>query len=114
MRISDWSSDVCSSDLVDTAEGLPLGKVVTPAEPRYQRQVLGFRLVCSRDNPTHAWPVYGKRLLAEDVLAGIHRRLQVVRTHRQSDVQGKSVYVRVYTGGGRISKKKITQYTYYI
>src|SRR3546814_5367582 len=31
MRISDWSSDVCSSDLIDTAHGVIMDVEATPA-----------------------------------------------------------------------------------
>src|SRR3546814_11059512 len=37
MRISDWSSDVCSSDLFNTAEGIEVGKT----QVRYKDVVVG-------------------------------------------------------------------------
>src|SRR3546814_2151364 len=40
MRISDWSSDVCSSDLPDIA-ALPVGKVKKDAKTRLQEWLQG-------------------------------------------------------------------------
>src|SRR3546814_9694215 len=40
MRISDWSSDVCSSDLIHSAAGVNVGKVgpLSPKKPTIQEQ----------------------------------------------------------------------------
>src|SRR3546814_10856112 len=38
MRISDWSSDVCSSDLGDRARPLPRGRRGPPRLPRDRRE----------------------------------------------------------------------------
>src|SRR3546814_11675007 len=80
MRISDWSSDVCSSDLFRAA-GLD-GSL-------YQ----GFRAE-GRPDPQQTSP----RMGAGD--GG--------RPDRKSVVLGKSVSVRVDLGGRRVIKKKIT------
>src|SRR3546814_13474451 len=113
MRIRDWSSDVCSSDLPN------LGKVV-----RYQLRYIRVsrvapgtrstlvhrarsfkpgRSVCRaavrvRTGPQH--PV-----ISTKVLRG--RRAIGAVGDRQSVVEGKSVAVRVdHGGGGTIKKKK--------
>src|SRR3546814_5423995 len=105
-RISDWSSDVCSSDLVrtkrrdaetgavgafacDPAQG-PLGDM------RYQKCVPSsmIRIAVSGQGQV------------EGVQAVPHCRLQRWTSDRKRDVAGKGVSVRVDLGGRRILKKK--------
>src|SRR3546814_18781642 len=76
MRISDWSSDVCSADLAPAASrsGSPPGNANQTGRPR----------ACG------------------------HRRT-TLRIDRKSDVEGRSVSVRVDFGGRRIIKKKHDQ-----
>src|SRR3546814_16425199 len=84
MRISDWSSDVCSSDLDD----LLLARVER------------VRLAGGIEQ-------HGRILDAVDrqLVLRLHRR-----TDRKSVVSGKSVSVRVDLGGRRIIKKtNVTQ-----
>src|SRR3546814_11784230 len=84
MRISDWSSDVCSSDLV------------------------AGRLNVSRQPVTHALAV----LKAQGFLEASGRQgltvapIDPALLDRKSVVEGKSVSVRVDLGGRRIIKKK--------
>src|SRR3546814_7355065 len=40
MRISDWSSDVCSSDLFKPEAGQSVTDTIVPADPKYQSAVL--------------------------------------------------------------------------
>src|SRR3546814_12393461 len=81
MRISDWSSDVCSSDLQQVAGqgGDPL--------PRHPV-----------DGPCAERPA-AARLCGEGAA-------DEERVDRKSVVQGKSVSVRVDLGGRRLIKKK--------
>src|SRR3546814_3144306 len=77
MRISDWSSDVCSSDLFSSS--LNSNETVPSCRRRpllnvTWRRLLKLSAICSRD--------------------------------RKSVVSGKSVSVRVDLGGRRIIKKK--------
>src|SRR3546814_20762240 len=108
MRISDWSSDVCSSDLV--FEVHYLGKVVDDLqydmiyhEHLYYYSVLsamkhferyGMTIFDIKPIPIHAGSI----------------RCYVCkngsRQDRKSVVSGKSVSVRVDLGGRRIIKKK--------
>src|SRR3546814_13613824 len=86
MRISDWSSDVCSSDLLDTAEQrLMLQFLVAEAHQRFQRG-----------------------LVAQPIITADLQHLGVDED-RKSVVSGKSVSVRVDLGGRRIIKKKTKQ-----
>src|SRR3546814_3895777 len=87
MRISDWSSDVCSSDLPDARTGEGAGGTAAGVAAPAQRPP-----GAGADRPGRA---------------GADRRQE-----RKSVVKGKSVSVRVDLGGRRIIKKKTTR-TYY-
>src|SRR3546814_11953120 len=105
MRISDWSSDVCSSDLQESrdvgrgeagrnlivggrhAQRADRGRPVPSQPPKLSRQLDGGRLaVGARD--------------------GRHRRWKWRIIDRKSVGEGKSGSVRVDLGGRRIVKKK--------
>src|SRR3546814_1910978 len=85
MRISDWSSDVCSSDLAGGAVDLPRAP-----EP-------GDRAQLQR-------PV--ERARVDMVIFDRIARHDHLDRDRKSVVEGKSVSVRVDLGGRRIIKKK--------
>src|SRR3546814_20815132 len=101
MRISDWSSDVCSSDLqnaggrkageiVDMAVGMVVEQSVTQPQQPFDAQIVGKP---GLDLPfRHAGIAIG----VEQALFG----------DRKSGGEGKSVSVRVDLGGRRIIKKK--------
>src|SRR3546814_17371418 len=105
MRISDWSSDVCSSDLL-LLKQLPLvGEVLLellhPLTLAIQllRDLGGFAAV----------GIEGLGILIKLGLPGVELMLArfCFRTlDRKSVVWGKGVSVRVDFGGGRIIKKK--------
>src|SRR3546814_14635656 len=92
MRISDWSSDVCSSDLRGDADPQPR-RLADPVVARNERR-------CLR---------------AVGLLLRPRRRVPRIRGLDQGDrksvVQGKSVSVRVDLGGRRRSKKKTNKQT---
>src|SRR3546814_19943773 len=102
MRISDWSSDVCSSDLL-RRQPVGLGKEDVDAE--------GAGLVAADLAPQVGQQVARPRPLTEPGEARLvdlddrERRLRGIE--RQSVVQGKSVPVRVDIGGRRFHTKKI-------
>src|SRR3546814_16098726 len=96
MRISDWSSDVCSSDLFQKNRihaDVSIGNFFTPQETHDARFKEGkFR----------------KSVVTPPRSAGCRRvcgRWWLVPA-RKSVVEGKSVSVRVDLGGRRIIKKK--------
>src|SRR3546814_17503038 len=112
MRISDWSSDVCSSDL---------GEVGGAAHAQRQQDVAehGVRMDVGAGALQRLEPCVHRG--AEDVGVGgvidpaaARRRLAAVvaaavvdlLADRTSVVSGKSVSVRVDLGGRRIIKKK--------
>src|SRR3546814_8847654 len=88
MRISDWSSDVCSSDLgafmTEPKRTMWLIQVFDGGEVRF----------------SHTVPV---SLISEKAMAAL---LQHLAADRKSVVEGKSVSVRVDIGGRSIIKKK--------
>src|SRR3546814_19103272 len=92
MRISDWSSDVCSSDLGTAA--------VTPKATRRGRRAFSAPTFTGprsqvRRRPSPA-PVRNSKAASTSRSA---------RGDRKSVVKGKSVQVRVDPGGRRIHKK---------
>src|SRR3546814_16909099 len=89
MRISDWSSDVCSSDL---ARGI--------AEPR-SRAGARRRHARHRDGPLRVL-LSGSAAATDRCGTGQTRAL----LDRKSVVEGKGVSERVDLGGRRIIKKK--------
>src|SRR3546814_12465636 len=112
MRISDWSSDVCSSDLLDHAfRGVALALRArgdgSAVEHRVDavvgdRPADRFRLA---DVADHRGAAPGQ------CVAGAPRhRLQVV-ADRKRVVKGKGVSVRVSLGGRRTYKTKIKKTT---
>src|SRR3546814_15877346 len=108
MRISDWSSDVCSSDLIVER---PSGQI----EPRrtklgLEAEAKGYPLRCGpghhHDNGEdngNLPPEY-----SASTHTGSNRQARRSRSDRKSVVEGKRVSVRVELGGRRIIKKTKT------
>src|SRR3546814_11689593 len=99
MRISDWSSDVCSSDLRGEVE-IRGAKLIGGRRRDRDAVALGEGGVVdgdiSRVSPVH--------IGAGDIRSG--PGADTARGDRKSVVEGKSVSVRVDLGGGRLIKKK--------
>src|SRR3546814_18245622 len=103
MRISDWSSDVCSSDLF--ADGY-YNTFMARAEPepalrpasarRFSAPASSFAAARAGQGPTRC----------RSARAGRSGPFVRRREDRKSDVEGKSVAVRGESGGGRIITKK--------
>src|SRR3546814_16270715 len=129
MRISDWSSDVCSSDLgqlefdrLERRETLAAGLALAPATDR--RAVLADARVDDAgvcvlaEEAVHQRPSTidrELRALLQHVLAHARDDLLVLRVvqhvahpvgYRKSGVKGKSVSVRLDLGGRRFIKQK--------
>src|SRR3546814_18530953 len=97
MRISDWSSDVCSSDL-------PCRRTVLLPKPRQRTS----RTSTGSARTERTWRPYARkgnpprpRLLWRDQPRRLH-----ARQDWKSAVMGKGGSVRVNLGGRRILKKK--------
>src|SRR3546814_16625118 len=134
MRISDWSSDVCSSDLhvLEIVGAVVPGRAVHLGCAGWLQRAEEFVVVVfgavehQMFEQVREAVQAGRLVLAADVIPDVdrdHRRLvilvdnerQTVRQpealiDRKSVVWGKSVSVRVDTGGRRILKTK-KQYT---
>src|SRR3546814_11141762 len=95
MRISDWSSDVCSSEL--PSEALYCAHVHRIDEGRYRS-----RSRCSARPERAADRTQGSALQGRGAVG----QMVVDGRDRKSVVEGKSVSVRVDLGGRRIIKKK--------
>src|SRR3546814_17204833 len=125
MRISDWSSDVCSSDLTRSSRPLKRsrserrrqmpdlldlagesldGRIVQAGAVRRQHGLVSFQRLCSY--PLIAQHIKWNALIQERVV----RTAEVVdigylRTERKRVGGGKSVSVPVDLGGRRVLKK---------
>src|SRR3546814_18200332 len=108
MRISDWSSDVCSSDLFVLLHLGAGGDAEAPARALVQELGLqGHYLFAGFQAGIE--DLY--RLMDVFVLSSRHEALGTsVLEDRKSVVSGKSVSVRVDLGGRRIIKKKKQKY----
>src|SRR3546814_19524144 len=93
MRISDWSSDVCSSDLCPVR---PIHPFDRPPGCCDVIQIWGVTLACG----------VSARFRLRDGMIWIALRATSQRPDRKSVVSGKSVSVRVDLGGRRIFKKQ--------
>src|SRR3546814_18414659 len=86
VRISDWSSDVCSSDLAG--------------------RLLFCRGGCCRDQGCSRLCPYGRGACQTDRLDEKGRRGAGGRSDRKSVVEGKGVSGRLDPGGRRLNKQK--------
>src|SRR3546814_14762826 len=114
MRISDWSSDVCSSDLLDRhVQG---GRRLVGDDDLgivQNRDGDGDALAHAAGQLVRIGAQPGRRIRDADppqglfgASEGLLSRDLLVRLDRKSVVSGKSVSVRVDLGGRRIIKKK--------
>src|SRR3546814_1791006 len=102
MRISDWSSDVCSSDLVLLATGrggkqdvdVPQGRPFVAAAPLPDPEPWEAAAVNEEQARNNPWLI------------------PPAQRDRESVVSGKSVSVRVVLGGRRLLKTKNTRCTH--
>src|SRR3546814_17392521 len=105
MRISDWSSDVCSSDL-RCQEG---GKLLDGQSRREKMNGLGYQLLCGVCAFAFAQPALARdsgpdQAAAERSAAGSVSTSEIVDRERVGS--GQSGQERLDKGGGRHIKKK--------
>src|SRR3546814_11605547 len=115
MRISDWSSDVCSSDLRNRRGGGPALTPAVGAHRHHQRVAVDANLDLIDQLALALGPRAGRPADRQPNLertADAHAIEAPDRVaalgDRKSVVSGKSVSVRVDIGGRRIMKKKKT------
>src|SRR3546814_21143417 len=106
MRISDWSSDVCSSDLSDFQLGMMQGLAFAVSFSLFALPIGALVDRCAR-----RWILFAGVLFwgAATVGTGLARTVYemfAARLARKSVVSGTSVSVRVDLGGRLILKKK--------
>src|SRR3546814_20329785 len=109
MRISDWSSDVCSSDLAGISSLAPAARSQTDGrlDARSLARKAFRRFDHSRNMPVEPGAMPGSYMHTPAPPALHAARPDNDRTQdRKSVVSGKSVSVRVDLGGRRIIKKK--------
>src|SRR3546814_14527384 len=104
MRICDWSSDVCSSDLAmivgcDTSINVVDSAGIIVGANVQATSNLCLSKATNRGSYQNCMDTYKDRLLAAGLVTGR-------QADRKSVVSGKSVSVRVDLGGRRIIKKK--------
>src|SRR3546814_12151705 len=106
MRISDWSSDVCSSDLIAIANGAKLSPETLP--------MLNHRYATSSHTaPGSANPRrHGRRGFTLIELLIVVVIIGVLAADRKSVVWGKSVSVRLDLGCTHIITKQKTNYLF--
>src|SRR3546814_17981495 len=103
MRISDWSSDVCSSDLpAPPSEKSPLG-----VRPREAADTAALTRDCSDCTAAPSDAVLAATEFAA-ACSAVFLNCSAA-ADRKSGVEGKSGSVRVYLGGRRIIKQKKTR-----
>src|SRR3546814_14098161 len=102
MRISDWSSDVCSSDLIEQSFAFRI--VTGPADEGTHRlrHIVGHG---DRGRSIDGFAVIGAILERGHGLSLRADSRLTLRPDRQSVVEGKSWSVRVDLGGRRLLNK---------
>src|SRR3546814_15076835 len=113
MRISDWSSDVCSSDLevIFGMRGIEIGRALEiDMIGQRNRGELGGPVCCIRLQQILDPLVKSRQLQHADVMVIIFdAQVEIMRRRgldRKSVVEGKSGEVRVDFGGLSVIKKK--------
>src|SRR3546814_13539627 len=114
MRISDWSSDVCSSDLLPMAAVIELldeyFETLARAINRHGGEILKFiGDAILAIFPLEEGRAGDARRACAASMAAATEALEAARQDRQSVVKGKSGYVRVGIGGHSSIKKKNTK-----
>src|SRR3546814_17250919 len=112
MRISDWSSDVCSSDLLDRAPPFRVGERAQHPIERGAQSSSRVRVV-KPPAASHSSALFSSTVTQKVQICPSGSRARWVRPpencvsgDRKSVVWGKSVSVSVDLGGSGIIKKK--------
>src|SRR3546814_19137288 len=105
MRISDWSSDVCSSDLAGFVRYLPLGALVAIILAAELVFALGAWSAGGVDLAARAAPVVSDKSNIQQIGGLLYTR-SIFLLYRKYVVCGKRLSVLVYLGCVLLIKKK--------
>src|SRR3546814_18320466 len=113
MRISDWSSDVCSSDLIDR---IPVADPARKTADHHRRPGKAARIGGDRAVPCKGGeifpPSHPRQDARDEAAHGDDEQREADREkRRKSVVNRKRVSVRLAPGGARNNKKKISRTT---
>src|SRR3546814_21130422 len=114
MRISDWSSDVCSSDLrrCTRATGRPSPTSSTAGWPRARQPADSAFAAPDAGSGRYSQPVqWGAIPVPRQLIGQAQLFVREAAADRKSVVSGKRWSVRVDFGGRRIIKKKTQKNT---
>src|SRR3546814_13906259 len=103
MRISDWSSDVCSSDLADAIDAATDAATAEAAADAAEAAA----------DAAAAVEVSDEAMEAGEAAVAAAAEEATVQEDRKSVVTGKSVAVRGNLGGRRSIKQQKRQYTHH-
>src|SRR3546814_11986755 len=107
MRISDWSSDVCSSDLPGGSRRTGRAAPALPCSPaRVSSRSCAFIRTRRPSTGTSATPSPRRTPRRHSARRAFRPRAEKRDEDRKSVGQGKDVSGRVDRGGGRIYNKK--------
>src|SRR3546814_12970157 len=108
MRISDWSSDVCSSDLLLSKS---MGQETLEFRTAGYSETHGSIFERAKHTRSISTQVSARNLMHPDEIMrmGPDEQLLLIQGDRTSVVSGKRVSVRVDPGGRRITQKKTIQ-----
>src|SRR3546814_11452355 len=110
MRISDWSSDVCSSDLFGLAMALPNSKFWSAiARSKSDRLIPISTLICGRNRPNDWRTAIASVTMKAEQAMTTNGRFRGERDRKRAG-EGQGVAGSVESGGRRRHKKK--QYSY--
>src|SRR3546814_12769767 len=107
--ISDWCSDVCSSDLGSSEYFLPIPRGISGGFIAGDLIWSTYRIYAAAFAAAMIgvlWMFLNKTPYGAVITAGAHESEMVRALHRKSVVSGKSVYVRVNFGCSLNTKKK--------
>src|SRR3546814_13778035 len=114
MRISDWSSDVCSSDLLDMPLESKFGALPKRASGQRPTAFLTVQEGCDKFCTYCVVPYTRGAEISRpfaDLIAEARALVAGGVRDRKGGVEGKSVSVRLGLGGRRFHKKKKTHQT---
>src|SRR3546814_20076521 len=106
MRISDWSSDVCSSDLIPIAVDGNSGVALVARRLAVDLEVAALRRASGSETLGGDGPAVDSKAVTSPGHHAAASRFHAAARDRHRLVSGKSLSVRVAPGGGRFVAQK--------